>query len=512
MKTATADQQGNLLFPELLFAFVAPIGANLESSIEALTKRLKVHDYQVEPIKISDFFDKLKNNIKPQVPLEKSPEHRRYETYIKYGNQLRSDFDRDSILAELAVAEICVRRLKKFRKSVPQKQAYILFQFKRSEEIELLRNIYGKLFFQISVCNRRSVRVDNLATQFAAADASGDSGPYRAFAENLVCVDENEIVDRHGQRVSKIFHEADFIVNEDSDVTVEKQVGRFVDLVFGANDISPTRVEYGMFLAQAAALRTIDLSRQVGAAVLSPDSEIITLGSNEVPKAGGGTYWEDSKFDDREYKRKVDSNDKQKEAILNELLDILGVRSEEIDPVKLKSISESALMGALEYGRIVHAEMGAISDAARLGRSVRDATLFCTTFPCHMCAKHIIASGIKDVCFLEPYPKSLAATLHGDSVQVEGIGRGKYSSFPAVRFFHFSGITPRRYGEIFKRGKRKDEKGKFKKWKEGYARPITIIKLPFYFALENFVLRNIEASISDEALKRIVLPKSLRAD
>ncbi|MET3888964.1 hypothetical protein ABIE41_000040 [Bosea sp. OAE506] len=121
MKTATADQQGNLLFPELLFAFVAPIGANLESSIEALTKQLKVHDYQVEPIKISDFFDKLKNNIKPQVPLEKSPEHRRYETYIKYGNQLRSDFDRDSILAELAVAEICVRRLKKFRKSVPQK-------------------------------------------------------------------------------------------------------------------------------------------------------------------------------------------------------------------------------------------------------------------------------------------------------------------------------------------------------------------------------------------------------
>ena len=41
-----------------------------------------------------------------------------------------------------------------------------------------------------------------------------------------------------------------------------------------------------MFAAKAAALRTLDLSRQVGAAIFSADGEIISMGSNEVPKAG----------------------------------------------------------------------------------------------------------------------------------------------------------------------------------------------------------------------------------
>lgn len=56
----------------------------------------------------------------------------------------------------------------------------------------------------------------------------------------------------------------------------------------------------------------------------------------------------------------------------------------------------------------MHAEMFAITDAARRGLSVRDATLYCTTFPCHMCARHIIASGIRKVVYIEPYPKSMA--------------------------------------------------------------------------------------------------------
>ena len=83
-------------------------------------------------------------------------------------------------------------------------------------------------------------------------------------------------------------------------------------------------------------------------------------------------------------------------------------------------------MDALEYGRTIHAEMSAISDAARLGRALKGTILFCTTFPCHMCAKHIVAAGISEVIYLEPYPKSLAGELHGDSVEIEGQSRGEF--------------------------------------------------------------------------------------
>ena len=184
-----------------------------------------------------------------------------------------------------------------------------------------------------------------------------------------------------------------------------------------------------MFAARAAALRTLDLSRQIGAAVFSPNGEIISMGSNEVPKAGGGTYWCDDPVDDRDHVRKQDANDQRKREVLTEILEIAGLKKENISTSMQINLDNSQLMNALEYGRIIHAEMSAICDAARLGRSLAGTVLFSTTYPCHMCAKHIVAAGITKVIFLEPYPKSLTAELHGDSVLIEGGDRGKYDSF-----------------------------------------------------------------------------------
>jgi deoxycytidylate deaminase len=72
-------------------------------------------------------------------------------------------------------------------------------------------------------------------------------------------------------------------------------------------------------------------------------------------------------------------------------------------------------MNLTEFGRDVHAEMSAIVSAARRGTSTEGAYLYCTTFPCHNCAKHIIAAGIRQVVYVEPYAKSFAAEFHLDS-------------------------------------------------------------------------------------------------
>ena len=69
-------------------------------------------------------------------------------------------------------------------------------------------------------------------------------------------------------------------------------------------------------------------------------------------------------------------------------------------------------MDLIEFSRTVHAEMAAIVDAARRGVSVQDCNLYTTTFPCHECAKHIVAAGIRRVVYIEPYPKSQALSLH----------------------------------------------------------------------------------------------------
>src|SRR5690606_19175210 len=102
--------------------------------------------------------------------------------------------------------------------------------------------------------------------------------------------------------------------------------------------------------------------------------------------------------------------------------------------LKRDDVRSSRAMDAIEYGRMVHAEMNAITDAARVGHAIRGATLYCTTFPCHICAKHIIASGIARVVYLEPYPKSLAQELHEDALEVDGQRTGKYDEYNKVNF------------------------------------------------------------------------------
>jgi hypothetical protein len=106
--------------------------------------------------------------------------------------------------------------------------------------------------------------------------------------------------------------------------------------------------------------------------------------------------------------------------------------------------------------------MAAIVDAARRGVSVKDGVLFCTTFPCHDCAKHIVAAGIQRVVYIEPYPKSLAPELYLDSIAVDqrkpknlsGAGAVGYVSFES-----FVGVAPRQYMDCFVMGERKTQEG-----------------------------------------------------
>lgn len=487
-------------FPELFFGFVAPIGADIKETLAAFHRFFGSNGYRVIEIKVTDIFPVISKYVSPKVTLKHTPVFDRYSTYIKYGDQLRDHFTDDAFLAVATIGRIMRQRNRLTQDAPFTRTVFLLHQFKRKEEIDLLRSIYGRLFFQVSIYSRRGARVDSLARLFSHSAFTFDSSNYRPNSEDIVQTDENEMSDTHGQRVAKIFHDADFIVNTEADDSSTEQVLRFCDLLFGSNKISPTRHEYGLFMAKAAALRTLDLSRQVGAAIFSRTGEILALGSNEVPKAGGGTYWCDKVYDDRDYARGVDTNDERKRENLADLLKRAGKSEQEIETALAnKSIRELQLMDALEYGRVVHAEMAALTDAARLGIPVKNGTLYCTTFPCHMCAKHIVAAGLARVVFLEPYPKSLAFDLHADAIQVESGDRGRYQRYPAITFDHFYGISPRRYRELFERGRRKDDDGKFLEYVLGVKRPNLDYKYPAYNELEKDIMVD-----SAEVLKQVV--------
>jgi dCMP deaminase len=60
-----------------------------------------------------------------------------------------------------------------------------------------------------------------------------------------------------------------------------------------------------------------------------------------------------------------------------------------------------------ELCRGLHAEQNALIQAAKFGFSVDGATLYCTTFPCVICAKMLINAGIIRIVYSEGYPDKL---------------------------------------------------------------------------------------------------------
>jgi deoxycytidylate deaminase len=110
----------------------------------------------------------------------------------------------------------------------------------------------------------------------------------------LIDRDEHE-PSESGQHLRDAFHLADVFVEvgQEADV-VQERVARAFRVLFGTEIITPTPEEFGMFQAYAASLRSAQLGRQVGAAMLSRQGDVISVGTNEVPRFGGGSYWEGS--------------------------------------------------------------------------------------------------------------------------------------------------------------------------------------------------------------------------
>jgi deoxycytidylate deaminase len=253
---------------------------------------------------------------------------------------------------------------------------------------------------------------------------------------------------------------------------------RLREFWFGDPFITPTFDEHAMFMAFGAALRSGDMSRQVGA-VVTRDSQILSTGANDCPKAGGGLYWPERSAqtqciedhpDGRDFKREDgDSNRAEQIRIIERIIEE-GAK-DGLDKGKLKNLLEnSPLRDLTEYGRVVHAEMEALLSCARNGQSTVDTTLYCTTFPCHNCAKHIVAAGVRRVVYVEPYPKSKALEFHNDSIAPTGENVADGDSL--VRFDAFVGIGPRRFFDLFSMQlsssyelSRKGENGKKTEWR-----------------------------------------------
>ena len=61
-----------------------------------------------------------------------------------------------------------------------------------------------------------------------------------------------------------------------------------------------------------------------------------------------------------------------------------------------------------EVCRNICAEQLAISEAARNGVEIDGSTAYITTYPCHICAKLLVSSGVTEIVYDKEYPDELS--------------------------------------------------------------------------------------------------------
>ena len=358
--------------------------------------------------------------------------YKKLSTKMHKGTTLREIYRKD-IFASYGLAKLYeIRRTLIKAKKANTKIIYLIDSLKHPEELKLLRETYGNSFFLIAVNSTKNERMINLKQRHGMTEDE---------AYELIVRDEEEVLNKqYGQRMSKVYEQADVFLKFD---TSFNDVYRLVQLIFGNTNISPTRQEFLMQLAASAATFSSDLSRQVGAVLISKNGDVIGIGKNEVPKSGGGQYVEGDIPDGRDFTLKHDPNHKRRLELLDKISEKKKTNKSSQNQ---NAIREDKIKNLTEFHRSVHAEMEAILSAGRIGQSTLDSVIYCTTFPCHNCAKHIIAAGIKSVYFIEAYPKSLATELHRDSLiqdESDDLNSNK------VELKRFYGIGPKRYFDLF---------------------------------------------------------------
>ncbi|MDR4533045.1 deaminase [Glutamicibacter sp. PS] len=457
---------------DIVIGIVAPIGADVERVRECMKKELADFGYETKFIRLSNLLEASKMTGASSS-----------ERLMDAGDRLREAVRDGSAVAAVAIREIRhIRRGKKRDRVDPNTSsgssklsdskgcknlrentekprfAWILHTLKHPSEVDLLRHVYGSRFTLIGVNDKEEHRAVVLESKLRRHDPNlSDFGPHvTALLER-----DQKSPNKYGQNVRDTNSLADFYIEVGHRLIAE--VKRTIGLLFGKPFETPTRDEQNMFYAYAASLRSSDSGRQVGAVIARENGDVIAIGVNEVPKAGGGQYWNGDSPDARDFQLGRDNNRATNHDLLREVVQQVienlrmssdgcgaghcGCRALSLDDVdsliENGPLSKTRAASLIEFGRVTHAEMSAITDCARNGVSSTGATMYVTAFPCHMCMRLIIASGITRIVYVDPYPKSLAPEMYKDS-----LGFGKDES-GVVKVQPFVGASRRIFSRVF---------------------------------------------------------------
>ncbi len=269
--------------------------------------------------------------------------------------------------------------------------------------------------------------------------------------------DKEEKIYYYGQQVQKCVDLADIVIDNDMDFRdsqekedeFKKKIKQHLAVIRKPGYRNPNNMELLMNNAYCTSLQSRCLKRQVGAIIIKEETEevssinesgyklggyyLISAGCNNVPEGQS----------DCSKKYKTCYRDKKKREVFEKIRHCPNCggklregkcSNKECNYSKTKSdVREKFLLGkALDLCRSLHAEENAILQISSLGGfPLKGTTLYTTTFPCLLCTKKIIANGIKEVVYVEPYPVEEAKQM----MESAGVTLTKFEGVKAQAFY-----------------------------------------------------------------------------
>lgn len=316
-------------------------------------------------------------------------------------------------------------------------------------EMTYFRNIYAHFFvlavfadFQTRWAREQEV-YDNPKT--FRRDDDRDSGQFEpSWGQKVqLCVDRSDIL---------ISNDEQFTASEPRiEQQFQKKLDYYIDLMREPGSAKPNHWEFNMAQVYSASLMSTCCKRKVGAVVVREEeaqehsrSYMIASGYNEAPLGiasclvrGGGSS--------NEYCYK----DQKIKDVLTEQYSFCPKCGADIEfpadfdlPVKCPNTKCPARLGTdfipgrmLDICIAAHAEESAMLQASKFGGTeIEGSILYTTTFPCSICAKMLVYSGIRRVIFAEPYPQEEAINALGEA---------------GIKAFLFQGVKGRAYHRLF---------------------------------------------------------------
>ncbi len=262
----------------------------------------------------------------------------------------------------------------------------------------------------------------------------------------------------YGQQVQKCVDLADIVIDNDMDFNdseemkekLKNKIKQHLLVICKPGFRNPNNMELLMNNAYCTSLQSRCQKRQVGAIIVKEEMEEIQLKNNSKDKMGGyylisaGCNNVPEGQTDCFTKYKTCYRDKNKSILFDKIkhcpncgqkLRKEGICSKkDCEYSKTKSdVRENFLLGkALDLCRSLHAEENAMLQISHLGGfSLKETTLYTTTFPCLLCAKKIIANRIRELVYVEPYPMEEAREM----LESAGVKLTKFEGVKAQAFY-----------------------------------------------------------------------------